>query len=163
MKKITILFVTFIIILSCVSQENNNINENNESTFKFSTWITANIYKSDEDYKKEFRSYLEAGIDEILINTLTDPILLERLAILAKNEGLKVHAWIMAMNRPDDTIALKNPEWYAVSKEGKSCFDTRPYVDYYQWLCPNREESRNHILGLVEGLSKVEGIESVHL
>ena len=163
MKKITTLFVSFVIILSCMNQENNNVNENNESTFKFSTWITANVDKSDEDYKKEFRSYLEAGIDEILINTLTDPKLLERLTILAKNEGLKVHAWIMAMNRPDDTIALKNPEWYAVSKEGKSCFDTRPYVDYYQWLCPNREESRNHILGLVEGLSKVEGIESVHL
>ena len=89
MKKITILFVTFIILLSCVSQENNNINENNESTFKFSTWITANIDKSDEGYKKEFRSYLEAGIDEILINTLTDPILLERLAILAKKRRIE--------------------------------------------------------------------------
>jgi hypothetical protein len=50
-----------------------------------------------------------------------------------------------------------------VSKDGNSCYDTRPYVDYYQWLCPNREESRNHILGLIEALAKVEGIESVHL
>ena len=49
MKKITILFVSFVIILSCMSQENNNVNENNESTFKFSTWITANVDKSDED------------------------------------------------------------------------------------------------------------------
>jgi len=67
------------------------------------------------------------------------------------------------MNRPGDKVALQHPEWYAVSREGKSCFDTRPYVGYYQWLCPNREESRNHILGLVEELAKVEGIESVHL
>ena len=122
-----------------------------ENTDNLDVNLEGSSIRYNEDYKKEFRSYLESGIDEILINTLTDPKLLKRLTILAKNEGLKVHAWIMAMNRPDDTIALKNPEWYAVSKEGKSCFDTRPYVDYYQWLCPNREESRNHILGLVEG------------
>jgi len=82
---------------------------------------------------------------------------------VAKQEGLKVHAWIMAMNRPGDTVALKHPDWYMVSRDGKSCFDTRPYVGYYQWLCPTREASRNHVLGLVEGLAKVEGIESVHL
>ncbi len=67
------------------------------------------------------------------------------------------------MNRPGDSIALQHPEWYMVSRDGKSCFDTRPYVDYYQWLCPTREASRNHVLSLVEGLAKVEGIESVHL
>ena len=60
-------------------------------------------------------------------------------------------------------MLLKHPEWYAVSKNGKSCFDTRPYVDYYQWLCPTRKESREHVLNLVEGLAKVDGIESVHL
>ena len=99
----------------------------------------------------------------MLINTGTDPELLKRIAPIATEKGLKVHAWIMAMNRPGDTIALKHPEWYAVSREGKSCFDTRPYVGYYQWLCPTREESRNHVLSLVEGLAKVDGIESVHL
>ena len=66
------------------------------------------------------------------------------------------------MNRPGDSIALQHPEWYAVSKEGNSCYDKRPYVDYYQWLCPTREASRNHTLGLVEGLAKVEGIERCH-
>jgi hypothetical protein len=52
-----------------------------------------------------------------------------------------------------DSIALQHQEWYMVSKGGKSCL-TRPYVDYYQWLCPTRKESRNHVLSLVEGLAK---------
>ncbi|WP_418603164.1 putative glycoside hydrolase [Hwangdonia sp.] len=134
-----------------------------ESSFEFGTWITSNKNKSDVDYAKEFKRYKAGGIDELLINTGTDPKELERLVPIAKAEGLKVHAWIMAVNRPGDKEALKHPEWYQVSRDGKSCFDTRPYVGYYQWLCPTREASRNHILALVEGLAKVEGIASVHL
>ena len=165
MKKFkTTLLALTLILASCITKEEKQHTSSVKNTsFKFGTWITANSKQSDEDYTKEFKNYKEAGIDELLINTSTDPKLLTRLIPIAVKEGLKVHAWIMAMNRPGDTIALKHPEWYAVSKEGKSCFDTRPYVNYYQWLCPNREESRNHVLGLIEGLAKVEGIESVHL
>ncbi|PCH75759.1 MAG: hypothetical protein COB98_08285 [Flavobacteriaceae bacterium] len=134
-----------------------------KEAFEFGVWITASDKTSNEDYAVEFKKYKDAGIDEVLINTNTDPVLLQRITPVATEAGLKVHAWIMTMNRPGDTVALQHPEWYAVSREGKSCFDTRPYVGYYQWLCPNREESRNHILGLIEGLAKVEGIESVHL
>ncbi|WP_169515972.1 putative glycoside hydrolase [Gaetbulibacter saemankumensis] len=150
-----------------INKDNSMVGESpvveSNSNFKLGVWITAQSDKSDEDYLNEFEKYSNAGIDEVLINTGTDPKLLERLVPLAKVKGLGVHAWIMAMNRPGDSIALQHPNWYMVSKEGKSCFDTRPYVDYYQWLCPTRKESRNHVLGLVEGLAKVEGIESVHL
>ena len=134
-----------------------------DTEVEFGVWITANEEKSNEDYALEFEKYKNGGIDEVLINTGTDPVLLKRIAPIAKEKGLKVHAWIMTMNRPGDKVALEHPEWYAVSKEGKSCFDTRPYVEYYQWLCPTRKESREHILGLVEGLAKIDGIESVHL
>jgi len=143
--------------------EEENTIENVKTDFTYGTWITANKNKSDELYKAEFKAYKNGGIDEVLINTNTDPILLKRLVPIAKENGLKVHAWIMSMNRPNDSIALQHPEWYIVSKEGKSCYNTRPYVDYYQWLCPTREASRNHVLSLVERLAKVDGIESVHL
>lgn len=134
-----------------------------ETPFKFGAWITSKKDKTDADYEAEFKRYKEGGIDELLINTSTDPKELERLVSLATKEGLKVHAWMWAANRAGDTVALQHPEWYMVSREGKSCFDTRPYVDYYQWLCPTREASRNHILGLVEKMAQVDGIESVHL
>jgi uncharacterized lipoprotein YddW (UPF0748 family) len=154
------------VIVSCTNNKENKSEKkspDSATTFEFGVWTTANTKKSNEDYAKEFEKYKNAGIDEVLINTNTDPVLLNRIVPIAKEKGLKVHAWIMTMNRPGDSIALQHPEWYAVSKEGNSCYDTRPYVDYYQWLCPTREASRNHILGLIEGLAKVDGIESVHL
>lgn len=145
-------------------QENlSDVAATKDASFKFGTWITSNKNKADADYTAEFKRYKEGGIDEVLINTSTDAKELERLVPLAAKEGLKVHAWMWAVNRPGDTVAQKHPEWYMVSRDGKSCFDTRPYVNYYQWLCPTRPESRNHILGLVEKMAKVEGIESVHL
>lgn len=168
-----IILITVLVFASC-NETKKDIKEGVKTTmvqvseiakpnFDFGVWITANKKRADEDYTKEFKKYSNAGIDEVLINTNADPKLLARLVPIAKKEGLKVHAWIMALNRPGDSIALQHPEWYAVSKEGKSCFDTRPYVDYYQWLCPTRKESREHVLHLVEELAKVDGIESVHL
>ena len=157
-------FALALSIVSCKEKAaKESIVENAKTEFEFGVWITANNERSNEDYAAEFTKYKNAGIDEVLINTGTDPVLLKRITPIATEKGLKVHAWIMAMNRPGDSIALTHPEWYAVSREGKSCYDTRPYVDYYQWLCPTRKESREHILGLVEELAKVDGIESVHL
>ncbi|WP_111308423.1 putative glycoside hydrolase [Confluentibacter sediminis] len=170
MKLIKLSLIVFTLgIFSCVNKETEATStEPSETTeaktpFDFGVWISADAKKTNEAYTKEFEKYKSAGIDEVLINTGTDPELLKRLVPVATKQGLKVHAWIMAMNRPGDSIALQHPEWYTVSKEGKSCYDTRPYVDYYQWLCPTRKESRNHVLSLVEGLAKVDGIESVHL
>ena len=166
--KKALLLLVCLNVLACKDEEKKVevIEEENkvvESDFKFGTWITADVNKTNDAYSEEFKKYSDAGIDHVLINTGTDPQLLERIVPAAVDNGLKVHAWIMAMNRPGDSLALQHPDWYIVSREGKSCHDTRPYVDYYQWLCPTREASRNHVLGLVEGLAKVEGIESVHL
>ncbi len=123
----------------------------------------ANNEKPDSSYTKQFKKYKEHGIDAVLINTNGDPKLLGRLAPLANAEGLEVHAWMMTVNRPGDTTALKHPDWYQVSRSGKSCFDDRPYVDYYQWLSPSHPDAREHIYDLLEGLAKVDGVASIHL
>src|SRR5680860_495007 len=100
-----------------------------ESDFKYWTWITADANRPDSSYTAEFKKYKNYGLDAVLINTDTDPQLLTRLTPLAIDQGLEVHAWIMALNRPGDSVALQHPDWYAVSREGNSTFDTRPYVD----------------------------------
>lgn len=135
----------------------------NPSKFKYWTWITADHNKSQSEYTEEFKKYSTNGIDAVLINTDGNPHLLSKIAPLASAEGLEVHAWMFTITRPGDLEAQKNPEWYAVSRDGNSTFDNPPYVDYYKWLCPTRKESRDHILGIVEGLAKVDGIASVHL
>ncbi|GAL81872.1 hypothetical protein JCM19274_2856 [Algibacter lectus] len=131
--------------------------------FKYWNWITVGHKKSDSAYTAHFNKLKSNGIDAVLMNTGADPKLLKRLAPLANKAGLEVHAWMFTTNRPGDSIALQHPEWYMVSRSGKSCFDERPYVNYYQWLSPSHPEARKHILSLVEGLAKVEGVASVHL
>lgn len=144
-----------------ISTEETSVSKNKE--FTFSTWITYKPERTDESYHEEFKKYKTHGISEVLVNTEADVEGLKRLVPIAKEEGIKLHAWIMTVNRPGDKEALQHPEWYMVSREGKSCFDHRPYVDYYQWLCPTRKESREHILKLVSNLADVEDIASVHL
>ena len=152
---------------SCMQKENTEEQEkkaeNSEENFKFWAWTTANKTRDNASYVEEFEKYSSNGIDAVLINTNADPVLLSRLTPIAREAGLEVHAWMFTVNRPGDSIAQQHPDWYAVSREGKSCYDNPPYVGYYKWLCPTREASRTHILSLVEGLAKVEGVASVHL
>jgi len=167
-SKFLILVLAFSIISCNNEEEKKTVHEVSETTlaktpFDFGVWITADAERTDESYTTEFKKYKNGGIDEVLINTLTDPKILKRLTPIAKKEGLRVHAWIMTMNRPGDSIALQHPDWYMVSRSGKSCFDDRPYVDYYQWLSPSHPEAREHIYSLLKGLAKVEDVESVHL
>ena len=163
------LLIIFIISLSYSKdinyKDNMDINKkpNIKSKLKFWTWITADPRSDDTTYKKEFQKYAENGIDAIIINTHTSAELLKRLSILAMDAGLEVHAWIWTMNRANDAVALENQDWYAVNRNGESCFKNRPYVNYYQWLCPTRVDSRNHILKLIKSLTIVDGITSIHL
>lgn len=165
MKYIKLLLIGFLFIsLNTRAGINySTLKSTTKSNFEFGVWITADAKRTDESYSQEFNKYKEAGIDEVLINTNTDPVLLSRLVHMAKKAGLKVHAWIMTMNRPGDAVALQHPDWYMVSRSGKSCYDDRPYVDYYQWLSPSHPEARQHIYDLLEALAKVKGVESVHL
>ncbi|MDO5971938.1 family 10 glycosylhydrolase [Flavivirga aquimarina] len=169
-----VLRITFFCILlsmvSCNTKEKvkEEITETKETTeqeskFKYWNWMTVGNKKSDSAYTVHFNKLKSNGIDAVLMNTGADPKLLNRLTPLAKAAGLEVHAWMFTTNRPGDSIALQHPDWYMVSRSGKSCFDERPYVNYYQWLSPSHPDARKHILSLVEGLAKVEGVSSVHL
>ncbi|MCK8520989.1 family 10 glycosylhydrolase [Aquimarina sp. D1M17] len=165
-----IYLVIILILIGCQAEEKKEtitqkegVLEMKTEPFKYWTWITANQEKTDEEYTTEFKKYKNNGIDAVLINTFADPKILEKLTQLAVREELEVHAWMFTMNRPDDKIALQHPDWYMVSRSGKSCFDDRPYVDYYQWLSPSHPEARQHVWDLVEGLAKVKDVASVHL
>ncbi|ALJ04187.1 hypothetical protein APS56_03065 [Pseudalgibacter alginicilyticus] len=172
MKLLKIAFLSILLsIVSCNDIKTKEVGETEETLmestpkFKYWNWISAGHKKSDSAYTAHFNKLKSYGIDAVLINTGTDPELLKRLTPLANKAGLEVHAWMFTTNRPGDSIALQHPEWYMVSRSGKSCFvkEDRPYVGYYQWLSPSHPEARKHILSLVEGLAKVEGVASVHL
>jgi len=173
MKKLSVItFVMLISLVSCDSKEKIKVTtknsaeiSDNETKFKYWSWMTVGRKKTDSTYIAHFNKLKGNGFDAVLLNTGADPELLKRLTPLATKSGLEVHAWMFTTNRPGDSIALKHPEWYMVSRSGKSCFqkEERPYVGYYQWLSPSHPEAKKHILSLVEGLAGVEGVASVHL
>ena len=74
MKIAKILLITLLtIVVSCKNKEENKSEKKSSDSatvFEFGVWTTANAKKSNEDYAKEFEKYKNAGIDEVLINTI---------------------------------------------------------------------------------------------
>lgn len=124
-------------------------------------WLHEDLQKSDEQWKEILSRLRDAGITGILIGG--DIPMYEKIIPLAEKYNIDVHAWMWTLNRPGDTEAQKHPDWYTVSRKGDSCYDVHPYVDYYQWVCPSKEEVYLHIEKQVKRLSSVKGLKGIHL
>ena len=124
-------------------------------------WVHGNNERSEAEWSARFRSYAQAGIGTIIIDG--SPERIEQLTTLARQEGLRVFAWLWALNRPGDAEALQHPEWYAVNALGKSCHkpEDRPFVEYYQFLCPSNKEVRRHLLKQVRRLAQIPGLSGI--
>jgi hypothetical protein len=82
----------------------------------------------------------------------------------ARGEGLEFHRWIWTLNRNGDARAREeHPEWFTVSREGRSSLTHPPYVGYYRWVCPTREPVRAYLRELVAELAEDERVDGVHL
>lgn len=114
-----------------------------------------------ETWESICRRYADAGINTLIISGTA-----ERIADLtppAVASGMGVYAWLWALNRPSDAEPQQHPDWFAVNAAGKSCHrqENRPFVSYYQFLCPNREEVRQHLLREVRRLAAIPGISGI--
>lgn len=152
MKKLKIIF-SFLIVVSC--------SKTNLDKFTFSTWVGAGSKFDKNTWTKKINYYDSLGISEILVGG--SPDILKKIIPLANKKNIKVHGWMWTLNRPGDTIANKNPDWYAVNRKGQNSLEFRAYVDYYQWLSPFHPDAREHIINNAKKLIEVEGLESVHL
>lgn len=119
--------------------------------------------RSTHEWRERFKAYAQAGISTIIIEG--SPARIAELSRLAGDTGLRVFAWLWALNRPGDATAMQNPAWYAVNALGKSCHhpENRPFVEYYQFLCPNNEEVRQHLLSQVQQLARIPGLRGIQL
>lgn len=129
--------------------------------FTFATWAHGQKEFDKAIWIENFKLYDSLGITEALIGG--SPEFLTELIPLANEFNIGIHAWMWTLNRPNDTIANKHPEWYAVNRLGKNSLEYRAYVDYYQWLSPFHPDAREHIKNNVRKLTKVKGLKSIHL
>jgi uncharacterized lipoprotein YddW (UPF0748 family) len=108
--------------------------------------------------KTKYETLKRRGIHGIFVSGVDD-----REFEIAKNAGLEVHAWMWTTNRGDAWIRENHPDWYMVSRSGKSCFDKPPYVDYYRWVSPVIPGVQSYLEDRVGELASHAAVSGVHL
>jgi hypothetical protein len=109
----------------------------------FKLWVWTGGDKPIVQWDQEFKRLADAGFHGVMCGGGKN--VLEKTIPIAKKYGLAIHAWMWVMNQPGNQETQAHPEWYAVSREGNSSLDVRPYVDYYQWLCPSKPEVQDYL------------------
>ena len=160
--KNTVYFLLALTLLTCEEKQPSEPSfTDKEKKFTFATWTNAGGDFDLVKWTTKLAYYDSLGISEVLVHGGHE--FLEQLVPLATKKNIKIHAWIWTLNRPNDTVANKNPDWYAVNRNGQNSLDYRAYVDYYQWLSPFSPGAREYIKNNIRKLAEVKGLASIHM
>lgn len=128
-------------------------------TRKYWAWTEIDRNATASELKAKYAKYHSHGIDAILLGGGID----EREFDIVKGAGLELHCWMWTTNRGDSWIREHHPDWYQVSRTGKSCFDQPPYVNYYRWVSPVIAGVRQYIKEQADQLASHAAVSGVHL
>ena len=129
------------------------------ATFRNWCWVHGRRENSLEGWRQLFSRIQEAGITGVLVSGSS-----ELPARAAHDLGLQFQCWIWTLNRNGDAWVKENhPEWFTVSREGRSSLEHPPYVGYYKWLCPTRAPVRDYLKSQVENIARAPNVDGVHL
>ncbi len=159
-RKVALSFLIVAFLTYCTNPK-KDIGTTKKENFTFSTWTSAGNSFDLLKWQQKISYYDSLGISEILVGG--SPEILSKIVKVAQTKNIKVHGWLWTLNRPNDSLAMQHPEWYAVNKNGQNSLEYRAYVDYYQWLSPFHPEARNYVIENAKKLMEVEGLASVHL
>jgi hypothetical protein len=126
---------------------------------KYWAWVGIDKSATTEFLKAKYGKYRKHGIEAIFLEGGID----EREFSIIKEAGLELHSWMWTTNRGDAWINDNHPEWYMVSKSGKSCFDKPPYVPYYKWVSPANPGVQQYLIERTDELASHPAVAGVHL
>lgn len=154
--KSTVTLLSFILFfqIGCKQNEGN-------SGFKIGAWTGADIAETEGEWRAQLEQFSSNGLTDLFLSGSVEET--ERVVSFAIDYNIDIHAWVWTLNRPGDTTAAKNPNWYAVNRNGDNSYDYRAYVDYYQWLSPFSPGARVYIKSTMQSYANIEGLTSVHL
>ena len=121
-------------------------------------WTNPDLKDTGSALSARYKSYYDSGVRGIFFEA-DSPLHFKA----AKAAGLEAHRWMWTMNRGEKELLAVHPEWYAISRAGKSCADHPPYVDYYRWLCPSRPEVKEYLLSNVRSILDKDYVDGIHL
>ncbi|MBR4064478.1 MAG: family 10 glycosylhydrolase [Tidjanibacter sp.] len=122
-------------------------------------WVTPHLCEGEAEWTELLTSYKAAGIDAVLVENEIP----EGIFAAGEKSGVEIHLWWWCVNRRGDEEAHKHPEWFAVNKNGLSCYDNPPYVDYYKWVCPSQPEVQEYLLRRFEEVCQIDSLKGVSL
>lgn len=126
--------------------------------WKHWVWVNPRLNDKEEDLQRWYASYYEAGIRGIFFEASS-----EMHFRTAKQNQIEAHRWIWTLNRGEKSLLAAHPDWYAVNRKGESCAEKPPYVGYYRWLCPAREEVSQYLETEVRNILRPDWVDGVHL
>lgn len=116
---------------------------------------------TEEALSKQMTDLKEKGINALFYNVGFNIEGIKLAAKAAKDAGIEFHTWIPTMIQgKNDQI---QEDWYAVSREGISALEKPAFVNYYTFLCPNREEVYEYLSKKYLEVVDIEGVDGIHL
>lgn len=120
-------------------------------------WITGSA-EANTDLYSLYKGFADAHVHGLLFDSDN-----EVHYRAARDNNLVAHRWLWTLNQNDRELMAAHPDWYTVNRNGESCVDKPPYVDYYRWLCPNNTGVIQFISDKVRRILEREYIDGVHL
>lgn len=126
--------------------------------FDYWLWCRPNASESEQKLNAMFQGYKEAGVRGVFFENYS-----KKHFQLAKENGLEAHRWMWTMNRGEKELLEKHPEYYAVSRSGKSCANNPPYVGYYRFLSPSHPDVPKYLEEKAREQLEMEDVDGLHL
>ncbi|WP_295667934.1 family 10 glycosylhydrolase [uncultured Mucilaginibacter sp.] len=119
-------------------------------------WIGPDPKDTEDQLKTRYTAFRAGGVTGVFFEADS-----EKHFRAAKAAGLEAHRWIWTFNRAE--LLGVHDDWYSKNRNGDSCADKPPYVNYYRWLCPSRPEVQQYLEQQVNDILDKDYVDGIHL
>lgn len=132
-----------------------------KKAFRTWLWMDAHNSWSAAQWDSVLSEFQTAGIHGIL--TQADSATLVKMIPIAHKHGIVVEKWFIALMNNDKNLIKTHPDWFVISREGKSSITDPAYVGYYRFLCPSNPEVRAYLKTRLDAYLNIPGLDGIHL
>jgi len=142
--------------ISLKSEATVSAESNKRKKRKNWVWIGPDPKDTPDVLKTRYDAFKTGGITGVFFEADS-----EKHFRAANAAGLEAHRWIWTFNRAE-LLGVHN-DWYSKNRNGDSCADKPPYVNYYRWLCPSRPEVQQYLEQQVSDILEKDYVDGIHL
>ena len=126
--------------------------------FEIWMWQRPDLKETELQIKEKYSRYKDMGIKGLFLEDYSP-----KHFQTGKKLGLEMHRWMWTMNTNETELIKTHPEYYAVSRSGKSCATEPPYVGYYRFLCPSHPDVPKYLEDKAREQLEKEDVDGLQL